>query len=101
MQICNRYFHEAVVAFHCMTHTDHDSIFSYSLLEENDLCLDIRHDIIAGTEFCVCFITVDPHSLLVIDAYGVLLKGIMCCREDICRFVTFARIVVVYSWLSN
>ena len=49
----------------------------------------------------LCFITVDLLSHLVIDAYGVLLKGIMCCPEERCRIVTFARIVVAYSWLSN
>ncbi len=42
----------------------------------------------------LCFMTVDPHGHLVIDAYGVLFKGIMCCQEERCRFVIFARIVV-------
>ena len=41
----------------------------------------------------LCFIIVDPHIHLVIYAYGVMLKGIVCCREERCRFVTFARII--------
>ena len=46
-------------------------------------------------------ITVDLHNHLVIVVYVVLLKGIMCCPEERCRIVTFAHIVVAYSWLSN